>query len=246
MINDLLFLQIQELPDLQKDHVQILVVPLDKVSPGELLFLLNPAEKKRAAEFKFAWLQHRFVVARGVLRSLLAKYLHKSSHDIEFVNNDYGKPSVIITSDEIPIKFNISHTDNLGVFSFALEHELGVDVEFMRDNAEYEKIATRFFADAEVEKLLALPQAERKQAFFNCWVYKEAYIKALGMGLSKPLNSFVVDFAGKVLPQYEMQSINGRQLFAINVGSDYAAALAVATEKAIKITTTHFLGKNID
>ena len=78
----------------------------------------------------------------------------------------------------------------LAAYAFTLNCEIGVDVEYRRRMADIEAIARRFFAPAEVAELMALAESDRPEGFFNCWTRKEAYIKAVGDGLSVPLNSF--------------------------------------------------------
>ncbi len=101
-----------------------------------------------------------------------------------------GKPA--LAARERPLRFNVSNSGDLAAYAFTFDCEIGVDVEHRRRLLEIESIAQRFFAPDEVAELMDLPESERPDGFFNCWTRKEAYIKAVGDGLSVPLDSFRV------------------------------------------------------
>ena len=90
------------------------------------------------------------------------------------------------------MRFNISHSGGLAVFAFTLDCEVGVDVEEIRELKDLAEIAARFFCAEETAELMSLPADQRTAAFFRCWTRKEAYIKAIGDGLSAPLDGFAV------------------------------------------------------
>lgn len=156
---------------------------------------LNEQEKERALRFIAPAAKNNFVIARAILRGLLAKYLGVASGEIEFLQNKYGKLYVAGSK----LQFNLSHSHGMAVFIFALDVAVGVDLELIRDNYEFMEIAQRFFAKSEYQQLSLLPIAQRKQAFFNCWARKEAFVKALGTGMFNALDRFAVEiFYGKV------------------------------------------------
>lgn len=78
------------------------------------------------------------------------------------------------------------------MYAFTREREIGIDVECIRLVSEAEQIAARFFSSRESAQLRALPPEQQQAAFFNCWTRREAYLKALGHGLARPLNEFDV------------------------------------------------------
>lgn len=149
-------------------------------------------ERDRAHRFYFPRDQRRFVVARGLLRVILGRYLDCNLAQIRFCYGVYGKPALTRECGGNWLRFNVSHSHELVCFAIARGQEIGVDLELMRDDLVEEHIAEGFFSPREVAMLLNLPQSVQKEAFFNCWTRKEAYIKARGEGLSLPLNQFTV------------------------------------------------------
>jgi 4'-phosphopantetheinyl transferase len=158
---------------------------------ARLYATLTPDERNRSARFRFERDRQRFIVARGVLRDLLARYLQTQPGQIGFVYNAFGKPEL---SREFGsrLTFNLSHSAGLALIAIATASNVGVDLEYVRWQSDYADIARRFFSAAEVDYLIALPSHLQAEAFFSCWTKKEAYLKACGEGLARPLNSFSV------------------------------------------------------
>ena len=151
--------------------------------------VLSAEEAHRAERFHFKHLRESFVVARGALRSLLGLYLNILPADVRFVYGLKGKPALASTTH---IEFNLTHSGRLAVIALTLDRPIGVDVEHIRPLSDIQEIADRFFCPEEASEVMSLPHAERERAFFRCWTRKEAYIKAIGDGLSTPLDSFRV------------------------------------------------------
>jgi len=150
--------------------------------------LMTPEERARRDRFVFEKDRHQFVVTRGMIRTLVGRYLAVDPAACAFVANEYGRPSLAYPS-ATTLAFNISHTAGLVVCAFAREPEIGVDVEDASRAVDLD-VARRFFSAEEADALEALPEPERPARFFDYWTLKEAYIKARGMGLSLPLDGF--------------------------------------------------------
>ena len=184
-------------PDLRpgRDEVHVWRAALDRDdSEVERLWAaLTPDERERAQRFHFDRDRRRFVVARGVLREILGHSLALAPALIRFAYNEYGKPS--LREDADGLRFNASHSAGAALYACTSGREVGVDIELLRDDFASFEVAERFFSPAEVRSLGSLPAHLRTQGFFNCWTRKEAYIKALGKGLSHPLDSFCVSLA---------------------------------------------------
>ena len=196
--------------------------------------LLAPDEQARADRFHFEIHRRHFIVGRGVLRNLLARYLKIAPADIEFTYSEYGKPAV---ADSIAqarrLNFNLAHSGEFALYAFTLMGEVGVDIETIRPDFTGDDIARRFFSATEVGCLDQLEPQLRHEAFFNCWTRKEAFIKAKGIGLSLALDQFDVTLApsepAELLRTRWDESEAGRwSLQAIDVGPGYAGAVAVA------------------
>jgi 4'-phosphopantetheinyl transferase len=158
---------------------------------ARLYATLTPDERTRSARFQFERDQQRFIVAHGVLRDLLGCYLQTQPGQIRFVYNAFGKPDLSPAFGS-RLKFNLSHSAGLALIAIAADSNVGIDLEDIRAQSDYAEIARRFFSAAEINHLTALPSHLYAEAFFSCWTKKEAYLKACGEGLARPLNSFSV------------------------------------------------------
>jgi 4'-phosphopantetheinyl transferase len=155
--------------------------------------LLNDDERRRADRFVFPDDRRRFAVSRGLLRTILGRYLGRSPESLRFIANAHGKPGLDPALNiDLPIRFNLSHSGPWVVYALTLGRDLGVDIEQIRPEFGGFAIAERFFAPGEVAELRGLPEASRALAFFHGWTRKEAYIKAKGKGLALPLDEFEV------------------------------------------------------
>jgi 4'-phosphopantetheinyl transferase len=152
---------------------------------------LSRDERDRAQAFQFERHQRAFVIGRGLLREILGWHLGQDPGSIEFRYSSNGKPALrnVGTSE---LQFNLAHSQDWAVYAVARGVELGVDIEYVHDLPDAELIAKQFFAQEEYWNLVTLHPNDRKEAFFNCWTRKEAYLKALGSGLSALLDGFQV------------------------------------------------------
>jgi 4'-phosphopantetheinyl transferase len=194
--------------------------------------LLSEDELQRAARFRFGRDRRRFIVARGSLREILARYVSLPPSLLRFGYNAFGKPELRGQAGPTPIRFNLSHSEDLALYAVAAGREVGVDVEFVREDVACEEVARSFFSGREVETLMVLPRDARKLAFFNCWTRKEAYIKARGAGLSLPLDAFDVSLspgepAALMHVRDEPREAARWSLRELSPAPGYVAALAV-------------------
>jgi 4'-phosphopantetheinyl transferase len=186
--------------------------------------LLTDEELERAGRFRTRVLRERFILGRGILRAALAQPLATAPSAVAFTYGDQGKPFV---DNDRGLQFNLSHSDEQALFAISFERELGIDIERIRSLSNMEEIALRFFCVEEYNNLMDLhSELTRTAAFFRCWTSKEAYIKAIGGGLSLPLNSFRVTLLPDEPPLLvTSEPKGGWALRDISPGFGYSAAL---------------------
>lgn len=202
------------------------------VSPAreeQLFKLLSAEEHARALRFKFDQHRRRFIVAKGVLRLILARYVTEAPDRISFALNPYGKPE-LNNPKGLTLQFNASDSNEMALYAITPAEPVGVDIECVQKHIEAEAIAERFFSDHEIQELSTLPPPQRTGAFFNIWTRKEAFIKALGLGLSFPLKDFDVS-SGELATLLAVRSgghiAEEWSLFNLKPGQDYAGAVAI-------------------
>ena len=191
---------------------------------------LEEDELFRADRFHFEKDRRAFTVSRGFLRHVIGRYLETKPEAVRFSYGPYGKPGLDGVHKSSVLRFNMSHSRAVGLVAVTETKELGVDVEYIRADFASEDIARRFFSPREVEAFNALATEQRVAAFFRCWTRKEAYIKAVGLGLSQPLDGFDVTLAPDAPPtllRTDQDDASRWSLSDIEVDKDYAAALVV-------------------
>lgn len=149
--------------------------------------VLSSDEWARAERFRFASDRRRFLAARLLLRQGLGRYLGVEPGSLVFAYGPHGKPSL---AENCGLKFNLSHCEDAALLAVAADVEVGVDIERLRAFDDAERLAAQFFAEGERSAFLAAPPEKRDAGFLRIWTRKEAYVKALGEGLSLPLRDF--------------------------------------------------------
>jgi 4'-phosphopantetheinyl transferase len=165
-------------------------------APADLALLrstLSPDERDRAARFYFEPDRERYIAARGLLRRLLGQYLQTAPAEVTFRYGPRGKPEVEQPTTAQAVQFNVSHRGSYALYAFVRAREVGVDVEQLRNVSEAMAIARNHFTPAETRLLEQATSASNgRECFFRLWTRKEAVIKAVGTGLSMPLDEFDV------------------------------------------------------
>jgi 4'-phosphopantetheinyl transferase len=184
------------------------------LSPPEerLMFfhtLLSDDEQKRARRFHFDHDRHAYTTARGLLRLLIGNYQQCDPATVEIRTGKFGKPELAGGR----LKFNIAHSDGLGLAAFSRAREVGVDIERADPEKCSDGLARRSFSDIEYRQYASISGEQKSVAFFNGWTRKEAFIKATGKGLSYPLDTFDVS----LLPDREarLERVNGSREQAV-------------------------------
>lgn len=193
------------------------------------LNLLSDNEKEKASKFRFKKDQNQFIISRGVLRVLSASYLNTNAKEIEFKYGEYGKPEFDFNCD---LKFNISHSGDVGVLGFVLNFDIGVDVEKIKDDFDVLDIVSNYFSQLEIETLKKLPKEKHTEYFYRCWTRKESFIKAKSLGLTFPLDSFSVcinsDKKTELLEtKWDDTEKHKWKLFTFSPHQDYISAVSI-------------------
>jgi 4'-phosphopantetheinyl transferase len=177
-------------PLLPEKHIHVWTISDRPYAASDYLPLLSRKEADRAFALRTSKLFDRFVADHGTLRLLLSAYLETDPRTLNIVTNQYGKPYL----ENYPrrLRFNMSHSGEITVIALCLDAEIGIDVEAVRPIAEWSNIAASNFSESENQALHREVPSQRMEVFFRCWTRKEAFIKAVGMGLSIPLDSFAV------------------------------------------------------
>lgn len=179
---------------LPEKEVHIWQAALDLPGPviQELSQTLSIDELERAQRFRFERDRKWFIAARGSLRTFLSHYLGVEPSTLRFCYGKHGKPRLVDPCGNGTVHFNVSRSEGLALYGFTRDHEIGVDIERIREIPEMEHIANQFFSIEERAIFCSLPESKKKEAFFNCWTRKEAFLKATGEGLFRRLRTFAV------------------------------------------------------
>lgn len=157
--------------------------PEDIATRKHLASLLSADEQTRLASFKQAIDQTRYLTSRGLLRLLIGAHLGIPAERLQFEYGPFGKPFLVAGAGHSSLHFNVAHSGNLILLAFSPRHEVGVDVEQMRQIPEMEAIAAQVFSENEHERWMQLGPEARVAGFYRQWTCQEAGLKALGLGL---------------------------------------------------------------
>ena len=196
---------------------------------------LTPDETTRADRFHFRKDRDHFIVARGILRLILSRYLEMEPGHLRFCYGAHGKPALDACPRDEMLRFNLSHSNGLAIYSITRGRDIGVDVEYMRESFPGFEIAEQFFAAREVAILRTVPADRRQEAFFLLWTVKEAYVKARGQGLGLALDQLDMSIclegpAPSPRTNNDPPAISGWSLQPFAPTPGYIGALAVEGE----------------
>jgi 4'-phosphopantetheinyl transferase len=188
---------------LSLNDVHVLRLDLDAVSIGnghkclapmeELALVLSPDEQDRAARYHFERDRRRFIARRGLLRFVLGSYLGIEPSAVQYCHNTYGKPFLAGTLAESGLAFSLTHSGGIAFIAIANQRQIGVDLEQCCPQHDCLSLAEQFFASREIALLRSLGAEAVHRTFLMLWTAKEAYAKALGSGLSLPLDQLEID-----------------------------------------------------
>jgi len=193
---------------------------------------LSPLEKEHAGKFKFDLHRNRFIAGRGLLRTILGRYLQISPSKLDFVYSPQGKPALDLKSGGAGLHFNLTDTEDLVLFVVTHIGPVGVDVESIRPVKEMGDLVARFFSQRENELFQKVSPDKKPTAFFNLWTRKEALLKATGEGITRSLNlvevSFLPDEPACVLAiSGDLEKAASWSLHALSPAPGFVGAVAI-------------------
>ncbi len=210
---------------LSKNNIHIWKIDLDKIQlPIDIyLNLLTQEEKNHANKYRIINKRKSYIVTRATLKLLLYYYINNTT----LFKNKYGK--LYIKEDKL--YFNISHTKNMSIIAFSKDDEIGIDLENIQCNNNLIDIATKYFTKREKFWIKTLPKNKQLKGFLYCWVRKEAYTKALGLGLNFPFDSFhVIPKKNQKIPNNYFQ-IKKWFLYPLEISTQYLGAICIKNSK---------------
>ncbi|MBN1978022.1 MAG: 4'-phosphopantetheinyl transferase superfamily protein [Anaerolineae bacterium] len=217
---------------LSSDDVHVWCASLEQ--PAErvhrLARTLSADETSRAERFRLERDRRRFVVARGVLRAILGRYLGIDPSQLRFSYGEHGKPGLSAGFGDDTLRFNLAHSHELALYAFTRGREVGADLEYVRPLPDAGEIAAGFFSRRESAELEGIPDCRKPEAFFSYWTCKEAYVKAAGGGLARALDRVEISLApgpARLLSVAGVPEEAARwSLRTLNPATGYVAAIA--------------------
>jgi 4'-phosphopantetheinyl transferase len=182
------------IPAIEEDEFHVWLARLNEGRSVEFEHVLSDDERENAARYRFPQHRKQFVVARGLLRSILGRYLDTDPAQIRFEYNEFGKPRIAGEAGSA-FKFNLSHSGDLALYAFTREREIGVDIEYLKTSVIHASMLSQCLTPWEAAYLCTLSGRDRESFFFDCWVRKEAYLKLRGDGFATPPNKIEVSGA---------------------------------------------------
>ena len=198
---------------------------------AKLESVLSVDQRARAKRMRVSEKRRQYIIAQGLTRMLIGERVGADPRALEFDRGPNGKPYLGGRFADVGIQFNMTHTSHLALVALTLNREVGVDIERIRENLQWEKLARRYFSPLEYRDYSKLPESVRLRAFFTCWTRKEAVLKAIGTGLGGGLASFDVSVDPDAPPALLDNRWNGRfhgnwTLDQLRPGAGYVATLA--------------------
>jgi len=162
---------------------------LDRIRLHKLATLLDEEERGQAARFRDARDRGRYVAAHGQLRLVLARQIGAQPGTLRFKRGRWGRPALA----EGRVTFSLAHSGGQALCAVGEQVELGIDLEEMRPLPDMSRLALEIMSAAELDRFWAIPPAGRRRAFYTAWTLKEAYLKAVSVGLGRPPCEVEVD-----------------------------------------------------
>lgn len=230
--NELLFSLVRGRP-LSNSEVHLLNVSIDTISSEIQSFIdvLSEDEVRRAAVYSLEKDRVQFIIGRGLLRIILGFYVDANPKELRFQYNEYGKPQLSEALLYNYISFNVSHSDNEIIYAISQGRKLGVDIERICLDLEFNEVLKRFFSPKEQWIIKNSPSEKQVNTFYMIWTRKEAYCKAIGTGIVSHFERIDVTAGTGEANRYKVSGENIEEKYwvisDISIDENYTAAVAV-------------------
>jgi 4'-phosphopantetheinyl transferase len=178
--------------ELSEKKIHVFLLKLDVFNYEELFSCLTTEEQSRANKLRIDDKRKQFVITRGLLKKILSIISNKEPKAISLLYEEHGKPYTNIKYNKKNIEFNVSHSGDYALIAISLDNKVGVDIEKINIKIDNLSLSNRFFSEIEKNALLELESDKQLDAFYQTWVKKESFIKAVGKGVAFGLDKFSV------------------------------------------------------
>jgi 4'-phosphopantetheinyl transferase len=219
---------------LTAQHVHAWLFDLSRYTSrlGDFSLMLDAAEIKRAKRFLQQQDREWFVLAHGLVRLVLSRYLHLQPNEIRFAYGPHQKPSLDPNTHPTGCTFNYSHSGSKMLLVVTSQHDIGADIEQQRRLSNLDKLISAKCSSLEQAELHRLEPEQQRLAFFSLWARKEALTKAMGLGMRFPFQKistyFKPQYPAPVTLSYPVDSTNTWTIYDLPDITGYASAMAVA------------------
>lgn len=193
---------------------------------------LSEDEKSKAKKIIIKEVKYRSILSKVITRNILSKYLDKEFNLINYYYNEFGKPILSSDINHLNLDFNNSHSGNLGVMAITKKKPIGIDVEQVIELKNLDELINHIFTDNEINELYRLNQIDKTLMFYKIWTAKEAFVKAIGQGLSFPIKNieFKIDSPRGIsirdIKEFP-DSLNEWQIYNFTPKENYTSTIAV-------------------
>jgi 4'-phosphopantetheinyl transferase len=150
--------------------------------------ILSPEEQARLESYRVELDGRRFLIGRALARMAAAAYWEGDPARISISLGEHGKPGFLQRKETSSLFFNVAHSGDWILLALSQAGEVGVDVEQIRLETDWQAIARRMFSPGENDLLQHADPEIQRRLFFQIWTRREARLKALGTGLSDNQN----------------------------------------------------------
>ncbi len=158
----------------------------------EFIAILDDEERRRSEGFIHHSDRADYIARRAILRLVISRYTGNEPRSHRFQRGKHGKPFLCNPQNRAGIQFNLSFSGHHLLIAVTARQPVGVDIERAQTHIDHLDIARLYFPEEEYEYIRQQPPPQQTAAFYRIWTMKEAYVKALGQGMSLDLKKFTV------------------------------------------------------